>query len=82
MTLGAIKDKENSKFNSKGEVRVFSGGNIFAGVDYDDLQVSYPSASTEQYSAYLLTILQRTVLVTYSDSTKSQLDRFQVTYAI
>ena len=45
-------------------------GNLLAGVSFDDFQAAFPDSVTEVYSYYLAGILQATVEVTYTSSTK------------
>lgn len=48
-----------------------SSGNLLNDVDFDDFQVAFPDPVTEVYSYYLLGVLQATVEVTYTSSTKT-----------
>ena len=69
-------DREYTKFRDAGQgltkiATVIEGDTgLIEGVQYDDIQASYPTASTENYSYYLDTILQATIEVSYTDSTK------------
>jgi hypothetical protein len=44
-------------------------------IKYDDIQASYPSPTVENYEYYLATVLQATIEVTYTKSTKEILVR-------
>ncbi len=44
---------------------------LLEGVQYDDIQATYPTSSTEVYSYYLDTVLQAAIEVSYTDSTKN-----------
>ena len=70
----ADKDTGNKlKVSSEGAIHIDKG--LLAGISFDDIQATYPSSTTENYYYYLSTVLQATVQVTYSDSTKEVLTR-------
>lgn len=48
---------------------------LLSGKSYDDIQVTYPNSTTENYAYYLSTSLVATVEVTYTDSSKGVLLR-------
>lgn len=50
-------------------------GSLLSNVDYDDVQVEYPTDEIENYKYYSITVLQATVEVTYDDSTKANIIR-------
>lgn len=59
-------------------LRVFMAnmtGSLLNGVEFDDIQTTYPSTTVEIYAYSLQGTLQATVEVTYSDSTKLNLVR-------
>lgn len=55
---------------SSGGGSVTVGEGLLEGIHYDDIEASYPTTSTESYNYLLMTTVQATILVTYSDSTK------------
>ena len=69
----AIGNATLSSINNK------TPGSLLANRLYDDIQVSYPTTSTEVYRYYSLTTLTATVTITYTDSTKAVLLRTQRT---
>ena len=48
---------------------------LLNGIIHDDIQVSYPTSTTEQYAYYLSAVLQATIEITYSNSSKLVLTR-------
>lgn len=48
-------------------------GSILAGISYDSMQASYPTASSEVYSYFLNSVLVATVTVTYSNNSKHEI---------
>jgi hypothetical protein len=52
------------------EVEVQPGGSLLSGIEYDEVQVTYPTTSTENYEYKESTITVANVLVTYTDITK------------
>jgi hypothetical protein len=51
-------------------------GGLLSGVQYDAIKVVYTSSTSETYTYYsggLLGVLQTTILITYTDSTKNNL---------
>ena len=82
---GTIDDREYQKFEENAsdggtdvrvtlkspiEVETNPGGNILSGIEYDEVQASYPTATTEKYEYYEASSLVATVDITYTDSTK------------
>lgn len=68
---------------SEKSARVNAGiGGLMYGCQYDKGTVSFPSNITEQYDFYLANVLQRTIVLTYSDSTKMQMVGFEKTFSI
>jgi len=51
--------------------RVTESSNILRGVQYDDVQATYPNSTTENYAYYLNGNLQATIEVTYTNASKS-----------
>lgn len=76
----SIKDRELAKFVEKpdgsGQVAVRvteAGGSFLAGIEYDAIDISYPSATVEVFEYYtggLGGTLVATVTIIYTDSTK------------
>lgn len=78
--FGTVKDNEANKFRGDAtspKVAVTLENGLLSGLSYDDIQVTYPTSSTENYNYYLLTNLIATVEVTYTDATKAILERVQ-----
>ena len=50
-------------------------GSLLPNGPFDDIQVAYPTSSTETYAYYYLGSLLKTVEITYSDATKRYLTR-------
>jgi hypothetical protein len=81
MLTNSKTDREYTKFREagNGQTKVAVGlegdTGLLEGVSYDDIQVTYPSSSTERYAYFLSSTLQATIEVTYSDSTKEVLTR-------
>jgi len=72
--FGSVKDNEANKFRGTAElpkVAVTLEDGLMAGLTYDDIQATYPTTLTENYSYYYLTNLVATVEVTYSDLAKT-----------
>ena len=55
------------------EVEVSGGGNILSGIEYDEVQATYPTGTTEVYTYKLSTVTVAVVTVTYTDATKSNI---------
>lgn len=76
-----IKDREFEKFrettgkNTKVAVAIEGDTGLVQGVEYDDIQASYPDSTTEIYSYYLSSVLQASIEVTYTNSSKNVLIR-------
>lgn len=74
----SAEDREYNKFRDGqgGEVvAVTIDQGVLSGVSYDDIQVTYPNSTTENYLYYLSASLQATVQVTYTSASKSDLLR-------
>lgn len=79
----AIKDRDFSSFvespsrpgNSAREVTISGDTGLLEGIVYDDIQATYPNATTENYAYYLNAVLQATIQVTYTNASKSILIR-------
>lgn len=62
--------------NNKPLMRVSIGkSGLLEGVQYNDIRVTYPSGSIENYSYYLNDVLKATIEITYTNSSKSVLLR-------
>lgn len=74
-----INASENFKGlkDSKTALRVFTAGNFLSGIDFDDMQVTFPSSTTELYTYYLASVSQVAIRVTYSTSAKTSLIRVE-----
>lgn len=48
-----------------------TAGNLLGGVQFDDFQTTFPSSVIEVYSYYLSGVLQATVEITYTNTTKN-----------
>lgn len=59
------------KFEPSGAQDTAGDIGLLEGVLYDDIQATYPNATTENYAYYLQSALQATIEVTYSDTAKS-----------
>jgi hypothetical protein len=77
------QDNEKAKFRDGVDgtaVAVVSSGDLSGllhGILYDDIQVTYPTSSTELYTYKLMTVQKAQIQVTYTDSTKVTLLRAQ-----
>lgn len=73
----STKDRESDKFraaqNNKSKVATTLEGDVglLEGISYDDVQASYPNATTENYAYYLSAVLQATLEVTYTTASKT-----------
>ena len=56
-----------------------AAGSLTGPIVYDDIQIAYPTSTTETYSYYSLAVLTATITITYSDSTKKTITRAQRT---
>ena len=70
--LDRVFDKDENR------LRVI-GADLVPGVDYDEVDVTYPSATSEVYTFKLSTSTVRVVTLTFSDATKENLTN--VSYA-
>lgn len=70
-----INSREFAKFREGDRVAVTLENGILAGLQYDDIQATYPNATTENYSYYLAGQIVATIEVTYSNSNKKDLLR-------
>jgi hypothetical protein len=50
-------------------------GSLLSNIQFDEIQVVYPTSTTEQYAYYLTSTLATTIEITYSDATKRVLTR-------
>jgi endo-alpha-1,4-polygalactosaminidase (GH114 family) len=57
---------------------VMSGG-LLEGVLYDDVQIAYPTTTTETYTFYKAAVQQAVLTLTYATAAKKQLTRAQRT---
>ena len=75
--LASIKDLEYKKFKNpesqEPEVRVSSIDGYNLG-EYDELQVTYPTATTEVFTYKLSTITIGTVTITYTATNKKDIE--------
>lgn len=51
--------------------KAFGAGSLLSGVEYDEIDASYPDSVTEVYVYKLATVTQATVTVVYTDSSKN-----------
>lgn len=72
-----INAKENYKNlpNNVTALRTFGGGNFLSGIEFDDIQVTYPETNIENFAYFKDSELQLTIEVTYADATKKLLTR-------
>ena len=56
-----------------------SSGSLLSNISYDNIQVTYPTSTTEVYSYYNSAVLTATVTLTYNDATKANLVNVQRT---
>lgn len=82
--MDLINARENFKSlpNNTTALRVFAGGSFFSGISFDKVLITYPSTSVEQYEAYLSGVLQKTIQITYTNSSKMYLTKVETTYAL
>lgn len=82
---GNIQEREFNKFEENAEdggtdvrvtlkspveVEVQPGGNIMSGIEYNEVQVTYPTSTTEVFTYKKATITVAVVTATYTDTTK------------
>jgi hypothetical protein len=84
---GSINDREKNKFRDAGnnltKVAVsIESSSLLAGYSFDKVTATYPTASTEQYEYTLASVLQATILITYTDSSKMVFTSAERTYGI
>lgn len=78
-----LKDREFDKFrpsdNGKSSVAVTIEGDsgIIQGVSYDDIQVTFPSATVTVYEYLKATVLQATVEITYTNAAQTSIVRIR-----
>lgn len=82
-----INDLEKAKFRdagpvSKSKVAVIDESGLLGSTQFDDVQITYPTITSEIYSYYFNLVLQKTIEVTYSSVCKDNITRARVTYAI
>lgn len=63
--------KSGTTIDSNYAIRTLSQGAIPS--NWDTINITYPSATTESYQFVLDSVIQKTILLTYSDSTKATL---------
>jgi hypothetical protein len=72
--LDNINDREKNKFRDAGgtlsKVAVTLEEGILAGIQYDEVQATYPTSVKEQYAYYLSSSLVATIEVEYTTSSK------------
>ena len=80
----SVKDNEQSKFRDAGalgtKVAVTTEGDVnglLAGIQYDDIQATYPTATTELYTYYLGAVSVAAIQITYTNSSKQVFSRAQ-----
>lgn len=75
MSVADIKDLEKGKFDPEGNVKTVSPGQP----EWDDFITTFPTSTSElhTYKKSLNTVLE--VLITYSDSSRTQISRIQKT---
>lgn len=61
--------------NYLNQINQKSAGSLLANIKYDRIDFSDPSSSSEQMDYYLLGSLTASILLTYTDSSKSKLLR-------
>lgn len=70
------KDNEKYKFYDNGlneaTVRVGGTGSIISGLQFDEIQATYPNNTTEIYQYILDSELIATVTITYTNSSKDE----------
>jgi hypothetical protein len=72
----SLRDREQDKFRASGEeskvaVTLEGDTGLLEGIQYDDIQATYPTTSSERYAYYLSGVLQVTIEVTYTNSSKN-----------
>jgi len=76
-----VKDREFDKFRSspnnlsKIAVSVEGDSGLLQGIEYNDIQVTYPTNETENYTYYYDTVIQAVIEVTYTNLSKQELLR-------
>ena len=77
--MDLINARENFKTlpDNKTSLRVYAGGDLLSGVEFDDIQATYPTTTTERFDYYLSTVLKASILITYTTSSKNILLRVQ-----
>ena len=76
-----VKDREFDKFRSspnnlsKIAVSVEGDSGLLQGVEYNDIQVTYPTNETENYTYYYGAAIQAVIEVTYTNLSKQELLR-------
>ena len=64
-----VDELNNPVTVENGALNIFDGGMVM-GVNFDDLQTTYPTTTTEEYEYLLATVTVKTIEVTYTDATK------------
>lgn len=83
----SINDLEKGKFRDAGSsgtkvAVILEGGSLTSGYTFNKITASYPSSTIEQYDYTLAGILQLTIVVEYTDSSKSTFLSQERTYGI
>lgn len=80
----SVKDNEQAKFRDAGsagtKVAVTTEGDVnglLAGVQYDDIQATFPTATTEIYTYLKDSSIVAQILITYSSASKQVFTRAQ-----
>lgn len=77
----SVRDREFDKFRSsennlsKVAVTMEGDSGLLQGIEYNDIQVTYPTNETELYSYYLGATLKAQIEVTYTNLSKQDLLR-------
>lgn len=69
----SIEDREFNKFRDNNRVAVTIEDGLLSGVVYDEIQAQYPSSTTEHYLYLNNSVLQATVEIIYTNSSKNNL---------
>ena len=85
---GSLQDRDRSSFTDDGSTGVARkvkitnpsdiAGGLIPGTDFDTINVTYPTTTTEAYSYELSAVVVQTVTITYIDECK--LDIVSVVY--
>lgn len=73
----SFRDRDQAKFRdaigdkSKVAVTIEGDTGLLENIQYDDIQATYPTSTTEVYSYYLGSVLQASIEVSYTNSSKN-----------